>query len=175
MEVPAVEDVEQRKVEVRPNLTKRDVLSWNEFGKRLGTVVTSDKTLVEDQLRNSQGDRALELSSDRRVVRNRVDRHDTNVDVSERVRVPLDLSLEQVWVVANFSELHDQVHQVLHLLLVFSKLKEVLSRDFLLDAGVQQSLSVGHVTEKLDFLLRRDLLLDVALHSAKHKRLQNRM
>jgi len=107
MQVLAVEDVEQAKVNLRANLTEGDVFSWYKLRKSLGTVVTRDEALIKDQFRNGQGDRAFELRADCWVVSDHVDGHHTDVQVTESVWVPANLSLKKVRMVAYLPELHD--------------------------------------------------------------------
>lgn len=173
MQMLGVEDVEEAIMSFRADLAKSDILAWHKLGKRLRSVVALDEALIEHKLWHGQRDRVLELGPDGRVVRNRVDRHHTDIQVSKRIWVSANLALEQVRMVAHFSELHDKVHQVFHLLLILCKLEEVFGRYLLLDPGVKNALAVGHVTKKLDFFFRRYFLLHVALHASEHEWLED--
>lgn len=126
MEVLCIENVKQREVNLRADLTKCYIFPWHKLGEGLCPIVARDKALIENQLGHGERDWILELRSNRGVVSNGIDRHHSNVKVSERVGIPLNLSLEQIWMVAHFPELHNKIHQILHLLLVFSECEEIL-------------------------------------------------
>ena len=75
--------------------------------------------------------------------------------------------------IAYLTELHDEVHQVLHLLLVLLKLEQVLCRDVILNALVKDALSESHIASQLYFCLWSDFLLDISLETTKHKWFQD--
>ena len=77
--------------------------------------------------------------------------------------------------VADLAELHDEIHEVLHLLFTFSKLEEIVRRNLVFNALIENSLSVCHVTDQLDLSLLTDLLLNITLQSTKHEWLENCM
>jgi hypothetical protein len=94
---------------------------------------------------------------------------DSNRHFLKDVGVPADLSLEQVWMVAHLSELHNQVHQIFHLGLVLFKLEEVASGDLVLDPLIQDSLPISHLAGQFNLGLLPDLLLDIPFKSSEHE------
>ena len=77
--------------------------------------------------------------------------------------------------VANFTELHDQVHQVLHLLFVLLELEQVACANLILDPLIEYSLTIGHLAGKFNFRLRAYFLLNISLKTAQHKGLEHGM
>lgn len=82
--------------------------------------------------------------------------------------------LEEIGMVADFAELHHQVHQVFHLLFAFSH-HQILCRNLTSDLLIQRPLSIRHIAENFLFSFRCDFLLDISLQPSEHKRLQNCM
>ncbi|TFA99797.1 hypothetical protein CCMA1212_008205 [Trichoderma ghanense] len=84
-------------------------------------------------------------------------------------------ALEQVWMVADLSELHHQVHQGTRVLVVAhgGLFDEVHDVDLVTQVAVVGSLPIGEVAEDVQLNLVAKLLLYVLLDTTKHKRLQD--
>ena len=82
---------------------------------------------------------------------------------------------KQVRVIAHFSELHDQIHQVFHFGLVDSQLKQVWNSNLGFDSVIKDLLSESHLTPDGFLMFGSDLLLDVLLEASQHEWLQNEM
>ena len=77
--------------------------------------------------------------------------------------------------VAYFPELHDQVHQVLHLVFVCCQVEEISNFYLVLDPVVQNFLSVSHDALDDGFFLWSYLLLDIDLEPSQHEWLKDQM
>lgn len=84
-------------------------------------------------------------------------------------------SLKEFRMVADLSELHHQVHQILHLCLRFEHFEQLLYIQFFFDRFVEQLLSLGHLTQSLMLVFLSDFMLDVLLDTTQHEWFQNGM
>lgn len=96
-------------------------------------------------------------------------------DVLEDEGTPAGPSFEEFRVVADFPELHDQIHQILHFGLALEHFKELLYRQFALNLVVQFFLPLGHLAIHLNFVLLPYFVLHVLLDPSQHEWLENRV
>jgi len=75
--------------------------------------------------------------------------------------------------IAYFSKLHHQVHEVLHFGLRLEHLEQLLHVQLFFNGLIQNLLAFGHFAQDLMLVLLADLVLDVLLDAAQHERLQN--
>lgn len=76
--------------------------------------------VIKDKLRHPEADRIMVLRHDfRQVVVQEVIRH-THLHLIERIGDLAHTSLEKIRMVADFPELHDEVHEVIHLSFIIS-------------------------------------------------------
>ena len=92
-----------------------------------------------------------------------------------RQRTPNIGSLEQIRVVADLPELHDQVHQVcsIFILAVSRLLDEIENRDAIAELGIHGALAIGQVAVNIQLDLIAKFLLHMLLDTSKHERFQN--
>lgn len=93
--------------------------------------------------------------------------------VAENHGAPDELSFEEIWMIADLSELHHQIHQVLDLFLVLLQVEEIFKRNFALDSIVELSLSLRQIAVYLMFYFLPEFFFDVLLHPSQHEGLQN--
>jgi hypothetical protein len=101
--------------------------------------------------------------------------HEDRGPVAEEVRGSVGPPLEELWVIADLAELHDEVHEVIEFGFGVKDLEEVLDGELALDGVVESSLPVGHDTLNLHFPLLADLMLHILLQPPQHEGLQNGM
>jgi hypothetical protein len=87
------------------------------------------------------------------------------IHVLKQKRRPSRTSLEKLGMIANFSELHHQVHQVLNLHFRLEHLKKFLEVQLLLEGIIEMLLPFSHFAHDLVFNLLTDFVLNVFLHS----------
>lgn len=83
--------------------------------------------------------------------------------------------LKQIGMIAHFTELHDQIHQVFDLCLRAGQHEQVLCTDLHLDAVVKDTLPMAQLALDSLFYLGCDLLLDVFFETTQHEWLQDHM
>ena len=119
----------------------------DQFSVCLHWICTWKEALIKDQFGNGQTNRVIGLCPDFWVIHVCRVLIYTDGQFLPDKRIATYLPLEEVRVVADFTELHDQVHQIFHLLLVLFKLEQVTRADLVLDPLVKDPLPIRHLAE----------------------------
>ena len=107
MNIMRIENVKQVKMDLCPNLTKCNILVLDKLSESLTSVIRNNETFIEHQLRDSKRDWILALSPYNRTVGNYIYCHHSDIQFSKGIRISADLSFKKIWMITNFSELHD--------------------------------------------------------------------
>ena len=133
MKVPHVEDVEEGKVSFDAYLAVGCVRTSDQLCVSLSWICRWKEALIKDEFRNEKANRIVGLCPNFWVIHVGRVLIDTYRQIFPDKRVTTNLPFKQVRMIAYFTELHHQVHQVLHLLLVLLVLEQVLRTDLILD------------------------------------------
>lgn len=85
-------------------------------------------------------------------------------------------SLEQLRMVADFAELHDQIHELLNAVIVGQRscpAHEIGDRDILAQSAVHLPLARGEIAVDVDLDLIGELILHILLDTPQHERLED--
>jgi hypothetical protein len=82
-----------------------------------------------------------------------------------------EFPLKQIRMVANLPKLHDQIHQILNLILILRQLKKSLQRNFSSNFLIQNFLPWSQIAKNFMLKLLTEFLFDILFDPSKHKRL----
>ena len=95
------------------------------------------------------------------------------IHFTEYERYLAETPFEEIGMIAYLAELHDQIHQVLHLSLCFHCLEEVLHGYFSFNTIIEHFLPMSHFARYCLFDFWSDFLLYIFFQTTKHKWLQD--
>lgn len=124
VEILGVENVEESHVVLTAELTESLIIGSKLF-EETSIIISHKETLVIYQARYLISYRVLHLSPQIGDGLEKRIRLHANLQFLETEGDPTNPTLEQFRMIADLSELHDQVHQVFHLGLVFNELEQI--------------------------------------------------